>query len=144
MNLVRIMAIAALATSVSTAAYAGGYSFQSVGGNFGKWAYGDAAANGEAKVHGYKSGETYSESIAETDTRKSFGVTRKQSNTKFEKKTSSQSYGGNVSGFTTEYGMGSAQSHSGAVAGSGVGTGAGFKIGNFEPNGRNFEPNHSN
>lgn len=133
MKLVRIMAIAALAAGVSTAAQAGGYSFQSISGNFGKFAYGDAAANGDAKVSGNNSGYTLSDSYAETTTKKNRPYGGK-------KKTSSASYGGNYSEFKTDYGSGTAQSHSGAVASSGVGVGVGFKIGNFEPKGRNFKP----
>ena len=144
MKLVRIMAIAALAVGVSTAAQAGGYSFQSIGGNLGKWAYGDAAAHGDATVSGYKEGYTYSGSDASTETKKEAEIKGNcgycgSGEIKVEKKTTSNSTAYNEAGFSTYYGSGTAQSHSGAVAGSGVGVGAGFKAGNFEPRARRMK-----
>jgi hypothetical protein len=134
MKLVRIMAIAALAAGVSTAAQAGGYSFQSIGGNLGKWAYGDAAAHGDAKVSGYDYGYTESQSYADTETKKE--------HRDYKKKSSSYSSAGNYATFEVYGGEGSAQSHSGAVAGSGVGAGIGFKAGNFEPKARRMNMDH--
>jgi hypothetical protein len=147
MKLVRIMAIAALAAGVSTAAQAGGYSFQSIGGNLGKWAYGDAAAHGDAQVYGYDNGYTYSGSDASTETKKETEIKGNcgycgSGEVKVEKKTTSDSYAYNEAGFSTYYGEGSAQSHSGAVAGSGVGAGIGFKAGNFEPKARRMKMDH--
>ncbi|MBN2301378.1 MAG: hypothetical protein JXN60_02550 [Lentisphaerae bacterium] len=127
MKIVHILGAAVLSAVVSTSAFAGGFDFKSAGGNTGKWAYGDAASFGGAEANG-KSGETYSESGANTETSLKHGY--------FGTTTSSSSGSGNLSQFTSTYGSGHAQSHSSAVAGSGVGTGAGFKFGDFNPDGK--------
>jgi len=143
MKLVRIMAIAALAAGVSTAAQAGGYSFQSIGGNLGKWAYGDAAAHGDATVNGRKTGGTYSRSYAHNKAKTKHKISGNVSigcgfcvsgNIQQTKKAEDKAYSHNYSGFSAPYGgLGSAQSHSGAVAGSGAGHGDGYKFGSFAP-----------
>ncbi|RIA47494.1 hypothetical protein [Dichotomicrobium thermohalophilum] len=151
MKIVRIVAIAALAAGVSTAAQAGGYSFQSVGFNYGKGAYGDAGAHGDAKLkYGKDYGKTWSKTDAYSTTTKVHETNKdcnrcgkKNKNGEFEAWTTmAQSGSINRSGFETDYGHGSAQSHSSAVAGSGVGAFLGFKAGNFEPRGRHLDMNN--
>lgn len=114
-----IAAVAAFALA-STSAMAGGFKYGSAGGNFGKWAYGDGAAGGDAKIVGLGYGETSSESYAGSQTNKSFGYGGYG--------TSAMAESGNRSSFKG-LGVGYAQSGSSAVAGSGIGHGFGFKVG---------------
>jgi hypothetical protein len=118
MRVAKYVAVIAAAACLSTSAMAGGFSFTSAGGNLGKWAYSDAASFGGAECIGIKSCATTSGGAAESYSQ----IGRKSAY--------STSNGGNSSA-AEGYGLVSAQSHSGAVAGSGVGNGFGFKAGSF-------------
>ena len=122
-SIVKALGVAGIAACFATAAAAGGFSFGSAGGNQGKWAYGDGAAFGGAEVSGFHGGSTYSESYGDS-------ATSKSSCHYCADTTTAHAASGNQSGFSG-FGIGHAQSHSGAVAGSGVGDGYGFKLGDF-------------
>lgn len=114
----KLLTIAAATLAVAaTAANAGGFRYGSAGGNFGNWAYSDAASGGTAKVSGWQSGSTSNESYAETHNYRGYKTAGSSAST------------GNMSQFQTKFGMGSATSGSSAVAGSGLGKGLGFKLG---------------
>lgn len=116
MKRIGMIAAAAVFAVASTSAMAGGFKYGSAGGNFGKWAYGDGAAGGDAKIIGLGYGKTSSESYAGSETRRTW------------KGTSAVAESGNRSSFKG-FGIGTAQSGSSAVAGSGIGYGMGFKSG---------------
>jgi len=120
MKRIAMIAAAAAFALASTSAMAGGFKYGSAGGNFGKWAYGDGAAGGDAKIVGLGYGETSSESYAGSETKKNFGYGGYG--------TSAVAESGNRSSFKG-IGIGYAQSGSSAVAGSGIGHGFGFKAG---------------
>jgi hypothetical protein len=63
MKRITMIAAAAAFALASTSAMAGGFKYGSAGGNFGKWAYGDGAAGGDAKIVGLGYGETSSERL---------------------------------------------------------------------------------
>lgn len=118
MKALHLTTAAAALVLLATPAAAGGFSFGSLGGNLGTWAYGDGAAFGGADGKCIKSCKSTSESLTSSD---SYAGYYKSGNT---------SYAGNVSSFSG-YGVGQVQSHSGAVSGSGAGAGIGGKIGSF-------------
>lgn len=120
MKRIAMIAAAAAFALASTSAMAGGFKYGSVGGNFGKWAFADGAAGGDAKIVGLGHGETLSESYAGSQTTKTYGYGSLG--------TSAMAESGNRSSFSG-YGLGHAQSGSSAVAGSGIGHGFGFKKG---------------
>ncbi len=141
MNIVRIVAIAALAAGVSTAAQAGGFEYGSAGGNHGNWAYADSVSAGDAKVHGGYYGSTYSGGDALSVTGEAaaglacirIGCGSAGGAALGAKVTGAYTAGENYSEFYADYGYGSAQSHTGSYAGSGAGRGDGYKSGYFEP-----------
>jgi hypothetical protein len=118
-------ATAAAVAFAATSATAGGFSYGSLGGNFGNWSYGDAAAGGSAYVSGKFGGQTTSESYATVV--QNSGTKKKWGNTTNYSFSSSQA--GNQSSFSSKWGGGYAHSGSSAVAGGGTGFGIGGKIG---------------
>jgi hypothetical protein len=120
MKTVRLATAAAALALLATPAAAGGFSFGSLGGNLGNWAYGDGAGFGGAEGGCIGHCTSSSESLTSSDSYVGYTAS------------GNTSYGGNTSSFSG-YGVGHVQSHSGAVSGSGAGAGIGFKLGGFKP-----------
>lgn len=127
-SFVKVLGLAAVSACFATGAMAGGFSYTSKGGNWGKWAFANGHGSGTSEVGatGVGSGDvgTGGASYSSTETKEShfFGT-----------KTSSTASGSDEHGFGVDCHFcawsGEAQSHSSATSGSGVGNGFGFKSG---------------
>jgi hypothetical protein len=112
MTILKITAAAAALAIAATPAFAGGFSYRSMGGNHGKWAYADGEASGSVTAFG--SGKIRNESG-------SYALAEKTWN-------SASSEAGGFNNLSLR-GHGVMKSTTSAFSGAGVGFGGGFKSG---------------